>query len=408
MIFPSSVAHHALVSAIPFVVPMLVIVAGLAFIVMRDRFGVDRRGIDGWRVELAGGELREYAGVVVANGHHWDKRYPAYEGEFAGKTDALEGLPASRPISRASACSSSGSATAAATSPSRRRRSSAMRRSRCGAATGSCPRPCSESRCRSGTAPASRSGRSGSCCDRCSRSRWARTAATGSPSPITGSSTSTRSSTRSCSISCATASSTPGRLADLRDRDERRLADRVEARRADLVERVLGRVPVGAGRRTGPEGEVDQVDGGDAAASERDVIVRDRRRGRPERRPVAAAPRAADAKQAVEPRDRSSPRAGSASSQSPTRSNSTIARISSERRRLPGGRFARSARTAGCPACRRPRTACRRGPPRRRTARSRSTGPATLVRQRPRQLEHDRDARGAVVGADESGMSLVS
>jgi hypothetical protein len=36
---PVLLAHHALVTAIPFVVPMLVIVAGLAFLVMRDRFG---------------------------------------------------------------------------------------------------------------------------------------------------------------------------------------------------------------------------------------------------------------------------------------------------------------------------------------------------------------------------------
>jgi len=32
-------AHHALVTAIPFVVPMLVIVGGLAVLVLRDRLG---------------------------------------------------------------------------------------------------------------------------------------------------------------------------------------------------------------------------------------------------------------------------------------------------------------------------------------------------------------------------------
>ncbi|HYU61666.1 MAG TPA: NAD(P)-binding domain-containing protein [Solirubrobacterales bacterium] len=47
---------------------------------------LDPRGLDGWRVELASGEVRHYAGVVVANGHHWDKRHPSYPGEFAGKT----------------------------------------------------------------------------------------------------------------------------------------------------------------------------------------------------------------------------------------------------------------------------------------------------------------------------------
>jgi cation diffusion facilitator CzcD-associated flavoprotein CzcO len=33
---------------------------------------------------LASGEVRRYTGVVVANGHHWDKRYPDCPGEFAG------------------------------------------------------------------------------------------------------------------------------------------------------------------------------------------------------------------------------------------------------------------------------------------------------------------------------------
>jgi hypothetical protein len=32
-------AHHPLVTAIPFVVPMLVIAAGLAFLMLRDRLG---------------------------------------------------------------------------------------------------------------------------------------------------------------------------------------------------------------------------------------------------------------------------------------------------------------------------------------------------------------------------------
>jgi cation diffusion facilitator CzcD-associated flavoprotein CzcO len=46
---------------------------------------LDRNGIGGWRVELASGEVRDYAGVVIANGHHWDKRYPQYPGEFDGR-----------------------------------------------------------------------------------------------------------------------------------------------------------------------------------------------------------------------------------------------------------------------------------------------------------------------------------
>jgi cation diffusion facilitator CzcD-associated flavoprotein CzcO len=38
----------------------------------------------GWRVRLAGGEERVYRGVVIANGHNWDPRWPEYPGEFAG------------------------------------------------------------------------------------------------------------------------------------------------------------------------------------------------------------------------------------------------------------------------------------------------------------------------------------
>jgi Flavin-binding monooxygenase-like len=46
---------------------------------------LDERGLSGWRVELGSGEVRHYAGVVVANGHHWAKRYPDYPGEFTGR-----------------------------------------------------------------------------------------------------------------------------------------------------------------------------------------------------------------------------------------------------------------------------------------------------------------------------------
>lgn len=38
-----------------------------------------------WEVELAGGEKRVYKGVIVCNGHHWDKRYPDYAGRFTGE-----------------------------------------------------------------------------------------------------------------------------------------------------------------------------------------------------------------------------------------------------------------------------------------------------------------------------------
>lgn len=46
---------------------------------------LDDTGLDGWRVEFADGGVREYAGVVIANGHYWDVNIPAYPGEFTGK-----------------------------------------------------------------------------------------------------------------------------------------------------------------------------------------------------------------------------------------------------------------------------------------------------------------------------------
>jgi cation diffusion facilitator CzcD-associated flavoprotein CzcO len=41
-----------------------------------------------WRVTLSGGEQRDYAWVLVANGHHWNPRYPEppFPGEFSGET----------------------------------------------------------------------------------------------------------------------------------------------------------------------------------------------------------------------------------------------------------------------------------------------------------------------------------
>jgi cation diffusion facilitator CzcD-associated flavoprotein CzcO len=54
---------------------------------------LDPTGVSGWHVEVkptgdpeAPAEARDYAGVIVANGHHWDKRYPDYPGEFTGRT----------------------------------------------------------------------------------------------------------------------------------------------------------------------------------------------------------------------------------------------------------------------------------------------------------------------------------
>ncbi|MFG2177398.1 flavin-containing monooxygenase [Streptomyces abikoensis] len=49
---------------------------------------LDRTGMAGWRVTLSTGERREqreYAGVVVANGHYWERNIPVYPGTFSGR-----------------------------------------------------------------------------------------------------------------------------------------------------------------------------------------------------------------------------------------------------------------------------------------------------------------------------------
>ncbi len=38
-----------------------------------------------WTVRFEDGEERTYKGVVVCNGHHWDKRYPEFRGTFSGE-----------------------------------------------------------------------------------------------------------------------------------------------------------------------------------------------------------------------------------------------------------------------------------------------------------------------------------
>ncbi|MEM9359574.1 MAG: NAD(P)-binding domain-containing protein [Pseudomonadota bacterium] len=40
---------------------------------------------DSWLVRFAEGDERNYKGVVVCNGHHWDSRMPELPGEFAGE-----------------------------------------------------------------------------------------------------------------------------------------------------------------------------------------------------------------------------------------------------------------------------------------------------------------------------------
>lgn len=46
---------------------------------------VTPRADDLWDVELASGEKRSYKGVLVCNGHHWQKRFPDYPGEYSGE-----------------------------------------------------------------------------------------------------------------------------------------------------------------------------------------------------------------------------------------------------------------------------------------------------------------------------------
>ncbi|MEO6051858.1 MAG: NAD(P)-binding domain-containing protein [Pyrinomonadaceae bacterium] len=38
-----------------------------------------------WDVQFSSGEQRVYKGVLVCNGHHWDKRFPSYPGNFTGE-----------------------------------------------------------------------------------------------------------------------------------------------------------------------------------------------------------------------------------------------------------------------------------------------------------------------------------
>lgn len=40
---------------------------------------------DLWETTFESGERRLYKGVIVCNGHHWDRRFPTYQGEFTGE-----------------------------------------------------------------------------------------------------------------------------------------------------------------------------------------------------------------------------------------------------------------------------------------------------------------------------------
>ncbi len=38
-----------------------------------------------WELRLDNGETRLYDGIIICNGHHWDPRWPSYEGQFSGE-----------------------------------------------------------------------------------------------------------------------------------------------------------------------------------------------------------------------------------------------------------------------------------------------------------------------------------
>lgn len=40
----------------------------------------------GWRIDTSDGRSRDYDALVVANGHHWDPRFPDFPGHFDGET----------------------------------------------------------------------------------------------------------------------------------------------------------------------------------------------------------------------------------------------------------------------------------------------------------------------------------
>lgn len=45
-----------------------------------------RRSDGGWRLQTSDGSTRYYDALVVANGHHWDPRFPDFPGEFTGQS----------------------------------------------------------------------------------------------------------------------------------------------------------------------------------------------------------------------------------------------------------------------------------------------------------------------------------
>lgn len=59
---------------------------------LEDNIELDRRveqveqfAGDLWLATFSDGKKRQYKGVIVCNGHHWDRRWPDYPGEFTGE-----------------------------------------------------------------------------------------------------------------------------------------------------------------------------------------------------------------------------------------------------------------------------------------------------------------------------------
>ena len=46
----------------------------------------ERLSSGGWRLTTQDGEIRFYDSLIVANGHHWDARYPEFAGTFTGES----------------------------------------------------------------------------------------------------------------------------------------------------------------------------------------------------------------------------------------------------------------------------------------------------------------------------------
>ena len=58
---------------------------GIEFHTSVSRIEPATDGASGWYVSLASGERRRYRGVVIANGHNWDPRWPNCPGRFDGQ-----------------------------------------------------------------------------------------------------------------------------------------------------------------------------------------------------------------------------------------------------------------------------------------------------------------------------------